>query len=122
MTPRHILIVDDEMIVALGFRSCLERLPDCRIAIVTSGEQALRLFERQPFDLLITDYNLPGIDGVTLAAHVQELYPQTATIMITASNSDTLREQAARVSIRRVLRKPARPAEILRTVLETLSE
>ncbi len=117
---RRILIVDDEENVALTFQDSLERLPNCEIAIATNGEQALQLFEQQPFDLLITDYKMPGTDGITLAARVRQLYPRTVIIMITAYGDETLREQTARVSIQRVLDKPVGLGEIRCVALEAL--
>ena len=120
MALRRILIVDDDENVALGLQDGLETLPDCEIAVVTGGEQALQLSEQQPFDLLITDYKMPGMDGMTLAMRVQQLSPQTVIIMITAYASDALREQADRASIRRILDKPVRLVKIRSEALEAL--
>lgn len=119
---RRILIVDDEEGVALTLRNMLKRLPNCEIAIAASGEQALQLFEQKPFDLLITDYKMPGMDGLTLATRIQRLYPQTAIVMITAYGNDELREQAARASIRGILNKPVGLADIRKAALEALSK
>ena len=66
----------------------------------------------QPFDLLITDYKIPDMDGMTLAKRVRQLYPRTSIIMVTAYNDDALRERAARASIQQVLDKPVGLVEI----------
>lgn len=118
---RRILILDDEENVALTLQGILKKLPRCDIAIATGGEQALRLFEQQPFDLLITDYRMPDMDGMTLAARVRQLYPQMAIIMITAYGNDALREQAAHFSIQHVLAKPLELVDIRSAALEALS-
>lgn len=117
---RRILVVDDEEIVASAFQLALETLPGFEVAIATSGEQALLFFERQPFDLLVTDYDMPGMDGVALAACIRELYPRTAIVMVTASGRDTLCEQDTGASIQRILRKPVKVAQIRNTALEVL--
>lgn len=109
---QHILIVDDEEFVALTLREALESLPNSKTVTATNGEEALKLFEEQPFDLLITDYKMPGADGITLAARVRELYPRTVVIMVTAYGDAALREQAASVSIEHILDKPVRLADI----------
>ena len=101
LSRRRILVVDDEEHVALSFRDSLEILPNCEIAIATNGEQALQLFQQQPFDLLITDYNLPDTNGIDLARRVRQSYSHTVIIMVTAYSSDRLREQAARASFYR---------------------
>ena len=120
MTGERILVVDDEESVALTLQAGLERLANCEVAVSNSGEEALQLFERQPFDLLITDYKMPGTDGMTLAARVRQSYPSTAIVMITAYSSDELREQAARASIHRILDKPVKLAEVRSAALEAL--
>jgi CheY-like chemotaxis protein/anti-sigma regulatory factor (Ser/Thr protein kinase) len=117
---RRILVVDDEENVALTIQDGLERLPGCQVAVSASGEEALSLFEQTPFDLLITDFRMPGTDGMTLAARVRQRYPHTAIIMITAYSSDLLYEQAKEHAIRRVLNKPVQLEEIRQVALEAL--
>lgn len=119
---RRVLVVDDEEIVALALREALEGIPGCEVSIASCGERALHLFVQQPFDLLITDYKMPGTDGLTLAARVRQLYPQTAVIMITAHGGDDLYEKAARVPIQRILDKPVGIVEIRGAVLEALGQ
>jgi two-component system response regulator PilR (NtrC family) len=103
---RRILITDDDTNVAFIFQAALEQLPNCTVKVAASGQEALRLFELEAFDLLITDYRMPGVDGLTLAARIRQTYPHTAIVMITAFSTAQLREQAAQVQIRRVCEKP----------------
>ena len=119
---RRILLVDDDRSVAVVLKEGLEDLPDCEVTIATNGEEALSLFERQSFDLLVTDYKMPGMDGVALATRVREQYPQTAIILITAYGDDMLREQADRVPIHRILDKPVKLGDIRNAALEALEE
>ena len=117
----RILVVDDESNLALMLKDSLGKLPNCEVTMATSGEQALQLFAEQPFDLLITDYKMPGIDGLTLAMRIRRLYPLTAIVMMTAYGSEDVRERAARVSIRNFLDKPVQLTDIRLAVLEELS-
>ena len=43
-----------------------------------------QLFEQQPFDLLVTDYRMPGADGMTLVDRVRQSYPRTSIILTSA--------------------------------------
>ncbi len=118
--PQRILIVDDEEYVALTLKAGLEKLLDCEVVTATNSEQALRLFEQQAFSLLITDYMMPGTNGIMLATHIRQSYPRTAIIMITAYSNRELLEQAAGISIQRVLDKPVGLKEIRRVASEAL--
>ena len=122
LTRQRILIVDDEEKVALGLRDSLERLPNCEVTVATGSEQALKLFQQQPFDLLITDYNMPGANGITLATRIRQSYSQTVIIMITACASDALYEQAARVSIHCILQKPVQITKFRSVALQALGK
>jgi len=118
--PRRILIVDDEEDVAWTIHDGLERLPNCELQVALSGEQAWQLFTERPFDLLITDYKMPGLDGLALSARVRQHYPHSAIILITAYSNDELRQQARHIAIRHILDKPVTLAQIRSTAAEAL--
>jgi DNA-binding NtrC family response regulator len=118
--PR-ILIVDDEKTVAQSLHDGLACLDGCEIQISTGVEQAMSLLAQHPFDLLITDYWMPFMTGLTLVDHVQELYPRTAIIMLTGQDSSWLRGQVASTRVAYVLEKPISILEIRRIVTRTLA-
>ena len=121
-TPKkRILIVDDEEFVAFTLREGLEKLPQCEVEVTMSGQQALKLFAERPFDLLVTDYKMPDLNGVLLASQIQQQYPGTGIIMITAYSHDLIQEPSAAASIQRFLNKPIKLAEIRDVALETLA-
>lgn len=121
-TVAHIkmLVVDEYEPMGQAFRDGLKQLFGCSVEAVTSGLDALRFLEQNPADLLITNYPLPDMDSLALAAQVRGLYPATAIMMVTPMCSPRLREQAARLGIRHVLVKPVRLFEIWEAVLDSL--
>lgn len=120
LTQRRILIVDDEEKLVLGLQLGLEMLPNCEVAVATDGRQALQLCEQRSFDLLITDYQMPGMNGIALAKHIRRLYPQTVIIMITGGGGEMLQEQIKGTSIQRILDKPVGLSDIRGAVLQAL--
>jgi len=118
---RRILIVDNEENVALTLQDGLRKLPHCEVVVAVSGQQALKFFEEQPFDLLITDYKMPGMDGMTLAARVRRLCPCVPVVVVTAYRDDALRERATRVPVQQILDKPVGLATLRRVALEALA-
>jgi CheY-like chemotaxis protein len=63
----HILLVDDEAVVSRSVAKLIERL-GYRVTVVDSGRAALELVERERFDLVLTDQNMPGMSGAELIA------------------------------------------------------
>ena len=122
MTSRRILVVDDEENVVFTLKAGLARMANWEVSTATSGEQALELFAQRPFDLLISDYKMAGMDGLALANLVRQRYPRTSIVLVTAYSSDELREQAARLSIHRILDKPVKIADIRSVALEALQQ
>lgn len=120
--PHRILIVDDEEFVAFTLQEGLEKLPNCEVMITDNGKEALRLFEENPFDLLITDYKMPEMSGVALATQIRQKYPGTGVVMVTAYSNDLLRDPSAAAAIQRVLDKPVKLSEIRNVAQETLNE
>src|SRR5262245_50603248 len=86
---RRILVVDDEPLVCDSVR---RMLMSCwhEVEVVTGGEQALALFEKSRFDLVIIDYLMPGMKGDALALILRKRVATQPIIMISASG-DILR-------------------------------
>jgi DNA-binding NtrC family response regulator len=78
----RLLIVDDEPAI----RNSLKRryqLKDFEVDAAESGEAALSLLERKPYQVVISDIKMPGIDGIELLRRIRAEYPMTRVIMIT---------------------------------------
>lgn len=83
MTLR-VLVVDDEPGSGARFRSVLGGA-GCESVWLERGEEALRLMERVPFDLIVTELNLDGMDGIELCRRVEARHPGIPVIILTQS-------------------------------------
>lgn len=101
-TPR-ILVVDDEERVRGVLCDVLEAW-GCEVDGAASGAQALGLFERGDYDLILTDFLMPGGSGLELIEGVRHADPSVGVIMLTASAAD-LDAPSRRLEFM-VLRKP----------------
>ncbi|TNC48556.1 PAS domain S-box protein [Rubellimicrobium rubrum] len=110
-----VLIVDDEETVRLSTADMLGEL-GFRVAEVASAEEALRLVERgTPFDLLITDHLMPGINGSDLARRLKALRPSLPVLIISGyAESEGIEPDLPRLS------KPFRKDELEVALVELM--
>jgi CheY-like chemotaxis protein len=78
-----ILLIDDCR-NGLLVRSALLEDMGCQVEIACNGEDGLRLFERHRFDVVITDYRMPGISGLEVIGRIRQQDPQARIILLSA--------------------------------------
>ncbi len=78
-----ILILDDEEMVTTSLRSLFRLQTGYRILVFTSPEEALRVAQSESIDLVITDYLMPSMDGITFLARLRDIQPQAVRILLT---------------------------------------
>jgi len=103
---RRILFVDDEPLVLAGFGRQLRS--GYELCMAESGGAALKLLtEEPPFAAIVSDMNMPGIDGVDLLDRAQRLCPDTVRLMLTGmAELDVAMAAVNRCNIFRFLTKP----------------
>lgn len=79
---RAILFVDDHEVLARLSCEILE-MQGYRAVSAFNGEDALRKFDHEDFDILVTDFRMEGMNGVELARRVHEKHPQVPVIIVT---------------------------------------
>jgi DNA-binding NtrC family response regulator len=79
---------------------------------VKSGEEALTLFSRETFDLVVLDYNLPGINGMETFARIQDKVPEMVVILVTAFGSKDLAIEAMENGVFDYFNKPLEIGEL----------
>jgi CheY-like chemotaxis protein len=77
----EILLVDDNRDGLLVRKSLLEEL-GYGVQIANNGEEGLKLFEASNFDVVVTDYRMPRMDGVQLIAHIRKRNPNARIILL----------------------------------------
>lgn len=113
VTFRRLLVVDDLFIN----RTILERqLAPCGIAVrlCRSGDEALvAVRDEAPFDAVLTDHEMPGMDGATLACRLRELGHRMPVLLLT-SNPAGMRGSGGAAAIDAIMQKPVLRAELYR--------
>jgi putative nucleotidyltransferase with HDIG domain len=112
IATRHVLFVDAD---SETFESLSDALPadgpKWRMRRVASGDEALALLQVDPADVVITDEQLPGMDGVTLLTRVRDKHPTTIRMILSGSAAST-RPSLAAIVAHRTLAKPCNTLEL----------
>jgi CheY-like chemotaxis protein len=118
-TP-NILLVDDNRDGLLVRRSLLEEV-GCCVHIAANGEEGLKLFQTARFDVVVTDYRMPLMDGGELIQRIRLLDPN-ARIILLSGFVDPLGLTEQNTGADAVITKSANePAHLLRSVKRLLN-
>ena len=85
---KRILIIDDEAALAEIVKLNLELSGDYSVEIAASGEEGLRMLAGEPFDLVITDFKLPGVNGVEVLERLKEEQPDLPVVLFSVYYDD----------------------------------
>ncbi len=107
-----ILIVDDEEIVREILETLLVR-EGYEVSLAETGEQALDLARRRPFDAAVLDVMLPGMDGLAVLDELKKLDEEMAVVMITAFASVDTAVAAMKLGALDYITKPFKNDEVL---------
>ena len=104
---RKILIVEDEMIIAIDIQNTLHYLGYRQTVIAQSGEAALILVTRDTPDLVLMDIGLGGtIDGIDTAEQIRKSKPELPVLFLTSYSNTKIRERASIIPRSGYLLKP----------------
>ena len=109
---KNILVVDDEEVVRRAHVRTLESA-NRRVRAVSDGEQALRALEEEPYDLVLLDLRMPGMDGMSVLKAVKAGWPDAAVVVVTGYPSVETAKEAIRLGAHDYLAKPLAPEEVI---------
>jgi CheY-like chemotaxis protein len=117
---KRILFVDDDPHLLAALRAVFRRERErWEMVFTDSGTAALVELGRAPFDLVISDHRMPGMDGLELLARVRAAWPATIRVMLSGTN-DTPLDQLEKV-VDKLIGKPCSTAVLRDTVTQMLS-
>jgi CheY-like chemotaxis protein len=111
MEDSGILLVDDDVIALALLKECFHQR-GISIQCAENGENALQLMQQRPFALLLTDLQMPGMDGLELARKARRLVPNLPIVLCTGAATPEICALADQIGIARVVRKPIRFSEL----------
>jgi CheY-like chemotaxis protein len=117
---RRIMVVDDEE----GIREILSTaLSSMGYEVVTanSGGEALNLFLKSSFALVLTDLEMPGMDGWNLASRIKDRSPNIPVVVMTGQSQEDVMERMKGNSVNSAIFKPFRLEQVLKMIEKLLA-
>ena len=117
--PTHILIVEDEVNMARTLAKILRRR-GFTVDVAGNGHEALAAMGGADFDVVVTDLNMPGMDGMTLLSKMKERELSPVTLVLTGHGTIQSAVEAMRLGAWDYLIKPCHPDDLLLKVQQAL--
>lgn len=116
--PLRVLFVEDAFDQALLVKAILQSHGNYVVSHSQDGDHAAKMLEEETWDLLITDLNLPGLDGFELCRLAKANHPGLPVLAVTGYTGAHYQEQAFRAGASELLTKPLDPVEFVKKVDE----
>ncbi|MFG1485150.1 response regulator transcription factor [Halobacteriovorax sp. RZ-2] len=124
----HVLLVDDEEDILFIFEHIFEdwvRANKMLLSFSTSGAEALKILESEnghDVILILSDINMPGLDGFELLKQVNERFPNIDTIMISGYSSTAYQKKASELGALDYFEKPVDFEKLMKLMTERYPE
>lgn len=124
MSHHSILLAEDSATTRAFLVATLEEINDFEIIEASSGFEALKLLPRRKYSLIITDINMPDINGLELINFVKSnlQYSSIPLIVVTTEGAERDREKGLALGADEYLVKPVNPVELQELVKKYLRE
>jgi two-component system, chemotaxis family, chemotaxis protein CheY len=118
-----VLVVEDSSAMRGLIASIVDQIAGCEVTEVPSGYEALRRLPRDSFQLVITDINMPDINGLELIAFLRKnpSYAQTPVLIISTESSERDRAKGLALGANAYLTKPFEPDALKAAVKKLLA-
>jgi DNA-binding NtrC family response regulator len=120
-TNPRLLIVDDEKVALANMEHILEGR-GYEIVSTHSGPNALKLLDKQEFDIVVTDLRMPKVDGMEILGRCRELHPNSEVIVVTGYATVDSAIEAIRKGAYYYIAKPFRLDEVRKVVAEAVEK
>lgn len=114
-----ILAVDDSQTMQNMVRQTLET-GGYRVVLAADGVEGLNQFRQHEVDAVITDINMPVMDGISLTREIRKLNPNVPILTLTTEFDETLKQKGAEAGANGWVVKPFRPGQFLDIVRQML--
>ncbi|GAA5038109.1 DNA-binding response regulator [Marivirga lumbricoides] len=113
----NILIVDDHQIFLEGICALLESIPELNIVdTALNGKIVPQLISQHEIDIVVTDINMPEMDGIELSKLLKDKYPKIKTLILSTHNDSAMISKCIKNNVDGYLLKNAEKKELLKAL------
>ncbi len=116
-----LLVIDDEPIVGKRLKQAFIKM-GFEVETFTDPIEAMNTIKQKPFDIVVTDLKMQGMDGMTVLERVQRLNPKVKVIIITGYAQVDTAAEAFRKGVFDFIPKPFRLEELKNVILKAMSD
>lgn len=123
MSVKHVLIVEDSPTMRQLMLFALKKLPGVEITEAVDGVDALRKLPEKSYDLVLTDINMPVMDGLKLLTMMKNnaAYKDIPVVIITTEGREDDQKQGMALGAHAYIPKPIQTPHLVKTVTDILS-
>lgn len=120
----RVLIVDDSRMARTLIRRVLSNLGIRHLLEAADGREAIERLAKEPVDLVVTDYNMPQVNGLELTEHIRhsELLAHLPVLMVTSEANQAHLSQVAHAGVNALTDKPFEPETVKRLLVRLLDQ
>lgn len=118
---RRLLVIDDEVIVGKRLLQVFGKI-GLKVEVFDNAVPAMQAAAENPFDIVVTDLKMAGMDGMEVLARVRQLNPATRVIIITGYAQPATEEEAFKLGVFDFIPKPFRLEQIKESIFRALDE
>lgn len=119
MSIKIMFVDDDENLLEGLKRSLRKKVGNWKINFNTSGKKALEILNKERYNIIITDYKMPEMDGMELLNIVRDKYPDVHRILLTGQSEKEIFEKAKSMD-HLYLAKPCSTEDLISTINNVL--
>lgn len=122
MRQYRCLVVEDSQAMRTMLAESLARIPGMQVVEAENGLTGIRALATQRFDLVLTDINMPVMDGLKLVRHVRRdpKHERTPIVIITTESAPNDRDRAMALGANAYIEKPIQAPRVIRAVKKLL--
>lgn len=98
------------------------KFPDAQLHLAENGKVGLELFKEHAPEIIITDVNMPVMDGITMAAEIKAINPRTTIIVVSAYSNTEYLLNSIEIGINHYILKPIDFNELFNSISKSVAE